>query len=87
MDQKEIVKQMFQYHRTAFENAFAGLTMVQDQMEKTMEMFLKQAAWLPPEGKKVVEEYTKACKTARENFKKVVDEGYKKVEGFLSGAA
>lgn len=87
MDQKEIVKQMLQYHRTAFENAFTGLTMVQDQMEKTMEMFIKQAAWLPAEGEKVVEEYTKACKTARENFKKVVDEGYKKVEDFLSGAA
>jgi polyhydroxyalkanoate synthesis regulator phasin len=87
MDQKEIVKQMLQYNRTAFENTFTSLAMLQDQMEKTMDMFVKQAAWLPEEGKKVVEEYVKACKKARENFKNTVDESYKKVEDFLGGAA
>lgn len=87
MDQKEIAKQMFQFNRTAFENTFASMAMVQDQMEKTMEVFLNQSTWLPAEGKKVMEEYVKACKTARENFKKAVDESYKKVEDFLGRAA
>ena len=87
MDQKEIVKQMIQYNKTAFENTFSGLVMLQDQMEKTMDMFIKQSAWLPAEGKKVVDEYSKACKKARENFKNAVDESFKKVEGFLGGAA
>jgi hypothetical protein len=87
MDQKEILKQMIQYNKTAFENAFSSLAMVQDQMEKTMDMFMAQSAWLPAEGKKVVDEYAKACKKARENFKNAVDESFKKVEGFLGGAA
>ena len=87
MDQKEIAKQMIQFNKTAFENTFASLTMVQDQMEKTMDAFLKQSGWLPAEGKKVVEEYVNACKTARDNFKKVVDDSYKKVEDLLGGAA
>jgi hypothetical protein len=87
MDQKKIVKQMIQYNKTVFENTFNSLTMFQDQMEKTMYMFMKQSSWLPAEGKKVVEEYCKAYKTARENFKSAVDESFKKVEGFFGGAA
>jgi len=86
MDQKETVKQMIQYNKTVFENTFSSLAMLQDQMEKTMDMFLKQSSWLPAEGKKVVEEYAKAYKKARENFKSAVDEGFKKVEGFFGGA-
>ena len=62
MDQKETVKQMIQYNKTVFENTFNSLTMLQDQMEKTMDMFMKQSAWLPAEGKKVVEEYSKATR-------------------------
>jgi hypothetical protein len=52
-----------------------------------MDMFLKQSSWLPAEGKKVVEEYAKAYKKARENFKSSVDESFKKVEGFFGAAA
>jgi hypothetical protein len=86
MDQKETAKQMIQYNKTIFENTFNSLTMLQDQMEKTMDLFMKQSAWLPAEGKKVFEEYSKACKMARENFKKAVDESFKKAEGFFGGA-
>ncbi len=86
MDQKETVKQMIQYNKTVFENTFSSLAMLQDQMEKTMDMFLKQSSWLPEEGKKVVEEYARAYKKARENFKNSVDESFKKVEGFFGGA-
>ena len=86
MDQKETMKQMIQYNKTVFENTFNSLAMLQDQMEKTMDMFLKQSSGLPAEGKKVVEEYAKAYKKARENFKNTVDESFKKVEGFFGGA-
>jgi hypothetical protein len=87
MDQKETLKQMIQYNKTVFENTFNSLAMLQDQMEKSMDMFMKQSAWLPAEGKKVVEEYSKAYKKARENFKNAVDESFKKVEGFFGGVA
>ncbi len=86
MDQKETVKQMIQYNKTVFENTFNSLVMLQDQMEKTMDMFMKQSFGLPAEGKKIVEEYAKSYKKARENFKNAVDESFKKVEGFFGGA-
>ena len=83
MDQKEIMKQMFQFNKTVFENAFNSMTLLQEQMEKATNMFLEQATWLPAQGKKVIEEWGKAYKNGRENFKNAVDEGFKKVEAFL----
>jgi hypothetical protein len=83
MDQKEIMKQMIQFNKTAFENTFSSTAILQDQMEKATSMFLEQAAWLPAEGKKVIEEWVKAYQKGRENFKSAVDESFKKVETFF----
>jgi hypothetical protein len=87
MDQKQVFKQMLQYNKSALETTFSSMSMLQDQMEKTTKMFLDQAAWLPAEGKKVIEEWVKACKKGRENFKNAADDGFKKVEAFLVDAA
>ncbi len=84
MEQKQIIKQMIQVNKTVFETTFNSMAMLQDQMEKTTNMFLEQTAWLPAEGKKVVEEWLKAYKKGRENFKSSVDESFKKVETFFA---
>ena len=87
MDQKQIVKQMIQYNKTMFETTFNGMAMLQDQMEKTTNMFLEQTTWLPAEGRKVVEEWLKAYKKGRENFKNLVDESFKKVETLFADSS
>ena len=87
MDPKDAMKQIIQHNKTTFENTFNILATGQDQMETMMAMFLNQAAWLPAEGKKVIEEWVKANKKGRENFKNVVDESFKKVGGFFGGSA
>jgi hypothetical protein len=84
MDQNQVFKQMFQYNKAATETSFSNMSLLQDQMEKNTQMFLDQAEWIPGEGKKVIEEWVKACKQGRENFKNAVDEGFKKVETFMS---
>jgi polyhydroxyalkanoate synthesis regulator phasin len=83
MDQKELARQMIQHNRILFESTFNSLVLLQDQMEKAMDVFLKKAAWFPDEGKKVTEEYAKSYKKAREAFKLSVDENFKKLEEFL----
>jgi hypothetical protein len=87
MEQKNIVKQMIQYNKTVFDTTFNSMAMLQDQMEKTTSMFLEQASWLPADGKKVVEEWLKAYRKGRENFKSTVDESFKKVETFFAEAS
>ena len=87
MEQKQIIKQMIQHNKNVFEATFNSMAMLQDQMENATNMLLEQAAWLPAEGKKVVEEWFKAYKKGRETFKSVAAEGFKKVETFFADIA
>lgn len=87
MDQKRIAKQMLQFNKAAFENSFKAMTMVYEQNEKVMETFLSQAAWLPEEGRKAVKDWVTACKNGADEFKKLVDDNYAKVENYFSDEA
>ena len=87
MDQKILARQMLQYNKTAFDNTFNAMTMVADQNEKMVDTFLKQATWLPEDGRKVITDWMEAYKKGSENFKKLVDENYQKVEDFFAGSA
>jgi hypothetical protein len=52
MDQKEIFRQMVDFNKGAFNNAFNAMVMVQDQTETLATTMLNQATWMPEEGKK-----------------------------------
>ena len=56
--------------------------MVQDQNETLATSMLNQASWLPEEGKKAIREWVDAFKKGREEYKKTVDEAFKKVEEY-----
>ena len=83
MDQKDIFKQMIDFNKTAFDNIFNNMIMLQEQTEKMTNTFLNQATGIPDEGKKVITEWVKAYKKGREDYKKAVDESFKKVESFF----
>jgi hypothetical protein len=85
MDQKQIVKQMVQFNKTAFDNSFKAISLVYEQNEKILESFLGQANWLPEEGRKALKDWTVSYKQGCEDFKKMVDESYEKVEAFFAG--
>ncbi len=84
MDQKEMVKQMVKFNKAAFDNTFGALSLLQDQMERTMKIMVEQATWLPKEGKQVFEEWVKACKKGGEDFKKAVNDGFTRLESFFA---
>ena len=83
MEQGKITKQMIEFQKTAFDNMFNAMTILQEQTEKMVNMFLEQAPWLPAEGKEAVNEWLKTYKKGREAYKTSVNESYKKVEDFL----
>ena len=83
MDQKQVLKQMIDFNKAAYNNTFNAFVILQDQAESLSNTLLAQATWLPQEGKKAIEELVKNCKTGRETFKKSVDESFKKVEAFF----
>jgi predicted aminopeptidase len=86
MDQKQIARQMIQFNKTAFDNSFNAMTMVYEQNAKMIGTFLEQATWLPKEGKKAISDWMQTYKKGCEDFKKLVNDNYEKVEAFFAGA-
>jgi hypothetical protein len=86
MEQKQIAKQVIQFNKTAFDNSFNAMNMVYEQNEKMVESLLNQATWLPEEGKRAIGDWMSAYRTGCNDFKKLVDENYAKVEAYFEKA-
>lgn len=86
MEQAKITKQMIEFHKTTFDNTFNALTILQEQTEKMVGLFLEQAPWFPKEGKTAVNEWVRTYKRGRDAYKTSVNDSYKKVEEFFLNA-
>lgn len=84
MDQKVIVKQMIDFHKSTFTNSYNAMVMLQDQTEKMMNTFLSQATWVPQDLKNAVGDWVASYKKGREEFKSSVDENFKRVEDYFT---
>jgi len=84
LDQKQVFKQMLDFNKTAFDNTFNAMVMLQEQTERMFSQFLEKAVWLPQEGKKAIEDWLKSYKKGCEDYKKLVDDSFKKVEAFFA---
>jgi polyhydroxyalkanoate synthesis regulator phasin len=84
MDSSKIAKQMIDFQKTTFDNTFSAMVLLQEQAETMANTVLDQATWIPEEGRKAINDWVKAYKKGREEFKKVVDDNFKKVEDFFS---
>jgi len=84
MDSAKIAKQMIDFQKTMFDNTYTAMVMVQEQTERMANMLLDQATWMPAEGKNAISSWVNAFKKGREDFKKGVDENYKRVEDFFT---
>ncbi len=83
MDQKQIFKQMVEFNKGAFNNAFNAMVMIQDQTETLAETMLNQATWMPAEGKKAMQDWVNSFKKGRDDYKKAIDEAFLKVEEYF----
>jgi len=80
MDNKEIVKQMVDWHKKSFESYFTTMVNLQNQAEKIMTAFVDLNPSITDEGKKAIEQMNSMYKKNRDEFKKAVDDGYDKLE-------
>jgi len=86
MPQKMMAKQMLDANKATFDSSFKAMVMLQEQSEKMTATLLEQATWFPDEGKKMIREWIEACRKGRDDYKKVVDDGYKRVADFLGSS-
>ena len=85
MEQFNVIKQMVQFNKNAFDHGYNAMDMLQKQNEKMTNSFLDQATWLPEEGKKAVNEWMQLYKKGCNDFKKTADQNYKDVEKLFAG--
>ena len=83
MDNKKIVKQMMDFHKTSFENSFSTMAMHQNQTEKLLKTFVDQIPGISDEGKKVIDQWSDVYKKGIDDLKKIIYEGYAKIGEFL----
>ena len=84
MEPKQIAKQMIDFNKTAFDNSFEAMAVLQDQTEKMVNAIIEQNTLIPEEGKKAVSDWIKSYKKGRNDFKIAADESFKKVEAFFA---
>lgn len=84
MEQAKIAKQMIDFQKATFDNTFSAMVLLQEQAEGMANTLLDQATWMPEEGRKAVNNWVGAYKKGREDFKKGVDESFKRVEDFFA---
>jgi hypothetical protein len=83
MDPKKMGKQMIDFYKTSFDNSFSAMMMLQEQMERMANLYWGQMVNAPEEVKKGMAEWTKSYKKNCDDFKKSVEEGFKKLESFF----
>jgi len=83
METTQFAKQALGFQKTILENSFNAMIMIQDQTEKMVNGYLDQLPWVTAEGKKSIQNSVDMAKKARDDFKKAVDDGYKKIEDLL----
>ena len=83
MQPKQLLKQMVDFNKAAFENSFNTMLMLQEQMERMSRVYMDQAAGISAETKNAVNEWTQLYKKGLTDFKTKIDENFKKVEAFL----
>lgn len=83
MDPKKMGKQMIDSYKASFDNSFNAMMMLQEQMERMSSMYWGQMVNFPEEAKKGLAEWTKSYRKNCEEFKKVVDDNFKKLESFF----
>jgi cyclopropane fatty-acyl-phospholipid synthase-like methyltransferase len=86
MERNQLFKQMMDFNRMAFNYSFSAVTMFHDLVEQTTGAVLEQSAWLPEDGKRSIHEWVGNFKKGREDFKKMVDEGFNRMESLFAGA-
>ena len=83
MEQGKIAKQMVDFHKATFDNTFNAMSILQEQTERMVGMFLEQSPWVPEEGKAAIQDWVKAYKKGRSDFKTSANDSFKKVEDFF----
>lgn len=86
METVQLTKQLIDFQKTAVNNGFDTLAMVQKQTESLFGNLWGQVPWMTEDGRKQIDESFAFAKKARDDFKKAIDDGYNRLEKLVEQA-
>lgn len=87
METTRFAKQTLVFQKTLFENTFNAMAMIQDQTEIIVSSYLDQLPWISEDAKSSLKSSVDLAKKSRNEFKKAVEDGYRKFEELLEERA
>ena len=84
MDPKTMQKTVMEGMRSGMLMSFDAMNSVQEQMEKMWRTLLDQGGDLQKEGEKVLQEWLENMRKGREDFRRNLEEGLRKMEELLA---
>ena len=83
-DSSNVSNQIIDFQKNIFNNSYNTIVKIQEQTEKMTDTFLAGNTSMPAEGRKVLDEWKVAVKKGQVDFKKQIDDGFEKLETFIS---
>jgi polyhydroxyalkanoate synthesis regulator phasin len=83
MDQKTVQKMVVEGMRSGMLMSFDTMNSVQEQMEKMWKTLLDQSGELQKEGERVMSEWLENMRKGREEYRRNLEEGLRKMEELL----
>jgi len=79
MESKWMAKQLIDFQKTTFNNAYQALVMFQDHTEKVANTMAEQAKWVPEECLRVSGLWTDMYRKGQEDLKSAIDDHFDKI--------
>ena len=83
MQSNEMLKQMIDFNKAAYENAFKNINMLQEQMEKAIHLCIDQTAGMSEVRKTAAKDWVSMYKKGFDDVKKLMDDNYRKMGMFF----
>ena len=87
MKASEIAKQTLDLSKVTFDNTFNAMLLLQEHVQRMIDIYLHQMLVFPEEGKRVADTLMKAFSTNREELKKVVEKNHEVFASFFPTTA
>jgi hypothetical protein len=79
-----ITKQMIDFQKSTFSNAYSAIVTIQEQAEKFTNEMMEQLPWITDDGKRMFSGMMENFKKSRETYKTSVLDGFEKIESMIS---
>lgn len=86
MEHAKMAKQMVDFQKATFDNSVNAMILFQEQAETMIALALEQSPWLPADGRRVITEWVASYKKARDEYRKTIEDNFKRVEEFFATA-